>query len=206
MQPGRLFTFTKPRNLLVSLKQLRQIYSEPMHSSRCFTEDRWDRKADDHDFTDVVPSLYSFDRLAEMFVSSYEATLFRLATSHPGLSVAGRLVYRYRKGEAQRMKGASQLGLFVETGSGKTTPKPKYRRQSLHLSTSCGQSYSVPYNKSFEQNSCVYSAKDAREIVTAFESLPNRSGEVGSIQCVRAPYQRPGLDDEFPDVLFLWWK
>jgi Zn-dependent peptidase ImmA (M78 family) len=150
--------------------------------------------------------LSTIPRMAERFCSSYEATLFRLATSHPGLSVAARLVYRYRKGEAQRMKAASQLGLFVETGSGKTTPKPKYRRQSIHLSTSCGQSYSVPYNKSFEQNSCVYAAKDAREIVTAFESLPNRSGEVGSIQCVRAPYQRPGLDDEFPDVLFLWWK
>jgi hypothetical protein len=54
--------------LLVSLKQLWQIYPEPMHSSRWFAEDRWDRKADDQDFANVVPSLYSFDRLAEMFV------------------------------------------------------------------------------------------------------------------------------------------
>jgi hypothetical protein len=150
--------------------------------------------------------LSTIPRMAERFCSSYEATLFRSATSPAGLSVAGRLVFRYRKSEAQRMKAASQLGLFTEIGSGKTAPKPKYRRQSLHVSTSCGQSYSVPSNKSFEQNSCVYSAKDAREILTAFESLPNRSGEVGSIQCVRAPYQRAGVYDEFPDILFLWWK
>jgi hypothetical protein len=84
MQPGRLFTFPKPRNLLVSLKQLWQIYSEPMHSSRCFTEDRWDRKADDHDFANVVPSLYSFDRLAEMFVKINLLPAARSAKIAPG--------------------------------------------------------------------------------------------------------------------------
>ncbi|MGH9967923.1 MAG: ImmA/IrrE family metallo-endopeptidase [Pyrinomonadaceae bacterium] len=151
--------------------------------------------------------LHAIPRMAARFCSSYEATLFRLASTYPRLSIAGRLVYRYRKSEERRIKAASQLGLFGEVDNGDTVPEPKYRRQSLHNSSGCGgPRHSIPWNKSFDQTSCVYTAKDASEIVRSAESLPNGSGQAGSIECVRAPYQRQLLDDDFPDVLFLWWK
>lgn len=150
--------------------------------------------------------LHTIPRIATRFCSSYEATLFRLAATHPRPSIAGRLVYRYRKSEERRMNAASQLGLFGEVDSGDKVPEPKYRRQSLHNSSGCGLTHSIPWNKSFDQASCVYTAKDASEILRATESLPNRSSEAGFIECVRAPYQRQLIDDDFPDVLFLWWK
>jgi Zn-dependent peptidase ImmA (M78 family) len=149
----------------------------------------------------VVPNM------ATTFGSSYEATLFRLATTHPRRAMAGRLIYRYRKAEEKRIQPTSQIRLFSEVRQQQANlPVPKYRRQSLHSSASCGPAHLVRWNKSFDPMSCVYDAKNVDEIKRGSESLPNLSREVGSIECIRAPYQGSLRDDTYPDVLFLWWR
>ena len=150
--------------------------------------------------------LHSTPRLAERFGSSFEATVFRLATSYQGLAIAGRLHYRYRKSEERQVRATDQLGLFGYADLPVHLPEPKYRRQSLHSSLACRPEHLIPWNKSFDQSSCVYRTNDAGDILRAQESLPNRSAELGSIECVRAPYQRTHIDADFPDVLFLWRK
>lgn len=144
-------------------------------------------------------------RLANTFGSSYEATVYRLATTYPGLAMAGRLVYRYRRGEERRIQTQSQIRLFGEGEPPANLPEPKYRRQSLHSSPSCKPSHLIRWNKSFEPSSCVYSATDSDEVKRGRETLPNLSRDVGSIECIRALYQGSLIDDSHPDLLFLWW-
>jgi Zn-dependent peptidase ImmA (M78 family) len=143
-------------------------------------------------------------RLAERFGSSYEATLYRLATTHPRLAVAGRLEYRLRVSEKRQIQDAKQKHLFASSEAPAESFQPKYRRQSLHSSLTCGANHLIPWNKSFDETSCVYRAGTMSEVVRGFESLPNRSGEPGLIECVQAPHQYSPSDPNFPDVLFLW--
>lgn len=145
-------------------------------------------------------------RLAERFGSSYEATLYRLATTHPRLAVAGRLEYRLRMNEKRQMLDENQKDLFASSNASAEPFQPKYRRQSLYSSSACGVNHLIPWNKSFDETSCVYRAGTMAEIARGFESLPNRSGELGLIECVQAPYQYSPSDPNFPDVLFLWWN
>ncbi len=44
-------------------------------------------------------ALKNVERRSSEFGSSFEATIFRLATAHPGVAVAGLLQYRLRKNE-----------------------------------------------------------------------------------------------------------
>lgn len=152
-------------------------------------------------------SLDSLPRLCDRFGSSYEATLFRLASAHPAVAAAGLLRYRRRKSEEQaRIARANQLylGDFREQGDG--VPAPKYRLQSFHSSTGCGEKFKVRWNKSFDELSCVYKAGHSSTVCTAVEELPNMSGETGSLEAVRAPFQRNEASPEFPDVLFFWLR
>jgi len=145
-------------------------------------------------------------RLAEAFGSSYEATLYRLATTYEGLALAGRVTYRFRKREERAILDSRQHRLFVTGGANSVQPRRKYRRQSLHHSPSCSSDELVRWNKSFDETSCVYRAKDETQIMRAIETLPNKARSLGHLECVRAPYQEPGSDPNFPDVLFLWRK
>lgn len=145
-------------------------------------------------------------RLAERFGSSYEATVYRLATTHQGLAVAGRLKYRFRKSEERQLQDEKQKLLFASSDLVAEIPNRKYRRQSLHSSAACRASDLIPWNKSFAETSCVYRAVTTQDVARGIESLPNRASESGSIECVQAPYQYPLSDLDFPDVLFLWWK
>lgn len=150
---------------------------------------------------DVVPNM------AATFGSSYEATVFRLATTHPRPAMAGRVVHRYRKSEEKRLQPTSQIRLFSGTRQQRTnSPEPKYRRQSLHTSAACAPDHLIRWNKSFDPTSCVYAAKSVDDIKRARERLPNLSTAVGIIECIRAPYQGDLRDDSYPDVLFLWWQ
>ncbi len=149
--------------------------------------------------------LHVVPKLAERFGSSYEATVFRLASTHSRLAVAGRLVYRYRKNEERRLQPTTQFRLFDGGQQRAGVPSPKYRRQSLHSSDSCEPAHLIRWNKSFDPNSCVYTAKDSDQVVRGKEALPNLSDEIGWIECVRAPYQGSLLDDCYPDILFVWW-
>ncbi len=153
--------------------------------------------------------LNAIPRLCEQFGSSYEATVFRLATTHEGICIAGLLRYRYRASEERALlsRGAQQF-LFDrgESSEDEMPVLPKYRRQSLHMSEKCGDEHIVRWNKSFESDSCVYAAGLGSEIGSGRETLPNEAQEFGTIEAIRAPFQREEADPIFADVLFVWWK
>lgn len=141
------------------------------------------------------------------FGSSYESTVFRLATAHQGVATAGLLRYRHRRSEERALYVARQQHeLFGAINPGSDAPNPpRYRRQSFHASESCGAEHFVPWNKSFGPSSCVYEAGRGPGIYGALEALPSRASVVGHLEAVRAPYQRKSADPGFGDVLFLWW-
>ncbi|MDX2151482.1 MAG: ImmA/IrrE family metallo-endopeptidase [Bryobacteraceae bacterium] len=149
--------------------------------------------------------LHAVPALAARFGSSYEATVFRLATTYHGLAIAGSLRFRLRKREQEAHACSHQQRLFSTDPDSVTPVQPKYRRQSLHLSLECSESHLIPWNKSFDVSSCVYRAGRSQGIQTGREALPNRAKLIGTIQAVRAPYQRGDIDSDYGDVLFIWW-
>ena len=52
-------------------------------------------------------SLSSVPALMEIFGSSFEATVFRLASANPGIAVAGLLQHRLRVGEVRQREGCN---------------------------------------------------------------------------------------------------
>lgn len=148
--------------------------------------------------------LTAVPRLCEKFGSSYEATVYRLASAYPGTAVAGLLRFRLRLADARRTRSGNQARLF-EFAAHVETPQPRLRRQSLHQSDSAGLEYFIPWNKSFDENSCVYAAANQRGIHSGFESLPNECEQEGNIEAISAPYQRPDTEPGLQDVLFIWW-
>jgi hypothetical protein len=150
-------------------------------------------------------SLTNVENLSSVFGSSYEATAFRLASSHPGIAVSGLLRYRLTVGEQRRSVSTQQSFLF---GAGAyqsdSQGQPKYRRQSVYLSDRCEEYLTIRWNKSFDEASCVYLAGRNGRVHAARESLPNGTHLMGRLEAVRAPYQREEAHPEFADVLFLW--
>jgi Zn-dependent peptidase ImmA (M78 family) len=139
--------------------------------------------------------------LCDRFGSSYEATVYRLATTSPNVALAGLLQYRRRKDEERTAGKAQQQNLFGDDDP-IVTPTPKYRRQSLHMSDSCNTRYTIPWNKSFDVESLVYRATEIAQC--AVELLPNATDESGDLEVIIAPYQRAVTYEAQPDVLFLW--
>lgn len=151
--------------------------------------------------------LHLVTSLSERFGSSFEATVFRLATASAGLAASGLLRYRLKKDELRAATGGFQPSLF--SAMGQSDPPiftPQYRRQSLHLSLGCGAEHVIPWNKSFSSASCVHRAAHSGQIEYARERLPNRANAIGHLEATRALYQRPGADPEHGDILFLWWQ
>jgi len=151
--------------------------------------------------------LASVASLASYFGTSFEATVYRLATSHPGIAVAGLLRYRHTREEERRLAQTTTMSLFTEAIG--TPPKPaerKYRRQSVHLSPASPENeYTIRFNKSFDPSSIVYTAREGSiRIRTGFESLPNASSAKGRIEAMLCPYQGQDADPEFGDVFFFW--
>ena len=142
--------------------------------------------------------------LAEKFGSSFEATVFRLATANPGVALAGLLKYRRRLEEERGLSASTQGALFNDLREAKEAPSPKYRRQSFFASLSCGDEHTIRWNKSFGAESCVHLAAKSYAICSAIEALPNQASEEGFFEVVRAPFQREDAHPEFPDLLFLW--
>jgi Zn-dependent peptidase ImmA (M78 family) len=150
-------------------------------------------------------SLRNLDSLCQTFGSSYEATVFRLATAHPGMAISGLLRYRLTMGEQRRAANTSQGLLFGgEAGETEETAHPKYRRQSIYISDTCGEHLTIRWNKSFDETSCVYNAGRNGGVHFGRESLPNGSSTIGRLEAVKAPYQREEAHPEFADVLFFW--
>jgi Zn-dependent peptidase ImmA (M78 family) len=151
-------------------------------------------------------SLSSAERLASYFGTSFEATVYRLATAHPGLAVAGMLQYRLTKDEDRRLAKTSDQGvLFPNHSPVQSHPaERKYRRQSVHLSAACqDDEYTIRFNKSFDPSSIVYKAREGG-IHSGVESLPNLTGPIGRIEAMLCPYQSDNAHEEFGDVFFFW--
>jgi Zn-dependent peptidase ImmA (M78 family) len=150
-------------------------------------------------------SLSAVPSLMERFGSSFEATVFRLASAHPGIAVAGSLRYRLRVGEERQRKAATQTQLFFSRVIDKGEElQPKYRRQSLHISEACNDDYTIRWNKSFPMESVVYSTAISGAVQVGRESLPSNITKRGHLEATRAPYQRDDADPMFGDVLFFW--
>ena len=150
-------------------------------------------------------SLQKVEELSQAFGSSFEATVFRLATAHPGKAMSGLLRYRLSLPEQRKAVQRHQPSLFGEQRDGSTeATRPKYRRQSIHLSEPCEEYLTVRWNKSFDETSCVYEAGRNGGIHSAREVLPNGTSMTGRLEAVRAPYQREDAHSDFGDVLFFW--
>jgi hypothetical protein len=150
----------------------------------------------------------SVERLSTIFGSSYESTVFRLATSYSGQAAAGLLRYRFNKADQRTLLISNcQEQLFDPPSSQiPNPPSRKYRRQSFYSSEQCGPEHNIPWNKSFDPSSCVYIAGRCTAAQRSIEALPNRVQLSGNFEAVRAPYQRERADSVFGDVLFLWWQ
>jgi len=149
-------------------------------------------------------SLSQAGRLATVFGSSFEATVFRLATAHPGFAVAGLLRYRRRKNEERRIQAQNLQRPLFKRPLGKMDTTPRYRRQSCYLSESCGDEFTIRWNKSFDPSSVVYEAARDDGVHTSFEDLPNSADVAGRLEAIRDPFQREEAHPEFGDILFLW--
>jgi len=149
----------------------------------------------------------SVDGIAKEFGTSFEATLYRMASAADFPAAAGLARFRFRKGEEPREDTRRTLDLFRrEKAKQDGTPKPKYRRQSFHYSASFPMEYVIPWNKSFPVTSCIYRAAKTRQIEEGVELIPIGKAErqmMSELQALRAPYQRPEATAEWPDVLFL---
>jgi hypothetical protein len=150
-------------------------------------------------------TLLNVEMLADYFGTSLEATVYRLASAHPGFAVAGLLRYRRRLDEERKFQSVRlQPTLFLNSsGTALIGADKKYRRQSLHLSEQCDDRFIIRWNKSFELSSVIYEARKGG-IVTGFEKLPNNSGKSGKTEAMLAPFQNENADPEFGDVLFFW--
>jgi Zn-dependent peptidase ImmA (M78 family) len=163
------------------------------------------------DFRALVGGCWSLNRveaLAASFGASVEATAFRLATAYPRVAAAGMAYYRGTKGDEEKLRAINldlQSRLFESDVRDEilSVAPPKYRRQSLHLSDIFPQKLFIPWNKSFDEDSCIYRTQGGR-VVSAVEALPAHSVPKGTLEAMNAPYQRPEADPDHPDVLFLW--
>ena len=146
-------------------------------------------------------TLDAVESLQRQFGTSYEATLYRIATAAPGPVAAGRFCHRSTKAEDFR---ARQGTLFPPKG-GNALVAPKYRRQSFHHSRSYPNELIFPWNKSLPVESVAYEAARTGEAQCATEALqPKTHFSVPfRIEAIPAPYQPDGVDSEWPDVLVL---
>jgi hypothetical protein len=149
--------------------------------------------------------LSNAENLAAIFGSSFEATVYRLATAHPTFAVGGLLQFRYRKEEERRKQKLERQGcLFPGPSNNNVQAAPRYRRQSCYQSERCSDEHTIRWNKSFDPSSVVYRAALDNVVHASLEVLPNEAGLSGRIEAVRAPYQRESASARYPDILFLW--
>jgi len=158
------------------------------------------------DATQGEMGLHLAPGLSTQFGSSFEATVFRLATAYDGIAVAGLLQYRLRKDEERSLAKRDQQFLFEgDQRQLREAPVPRYRSQAFHSSSTCGQEFTIRWNKSFDSDSCVYRIPSQGDFATGFEVLPAKSPQRGILEACPAPYQRATANPEHPDLLFLWW-
>jgi len=146
------------------------------------------------------------DQIAQEFGTSFEATLYRMATTANFPAAAGLARFRYRKGESADPRASTGFLFGCNEIGTDEIPLPKYRRQSFHQSASFPTQSVVPWNKSFPETSRIYQAAQSGVIERGTEVIPlGRQGKdlVCSIEAVSAPFQPPDINPERPEILFL---
>jgi hypothetical protein len=120
--------------------------------------------------------LHLAEQLSATFGSSFESTVFRMATSFRGLAAAGLLRYRLKTGEQRARLVSKNQGVLFELPSPKPTESvsPRYRRQSFYNSEACGNEHLVPWNKSFDPLSCAYVSGRCTAVQRAFEGCQTK--------------------------------
>lgn len=146
-------------------------------------------------------SLSAVDVVKGQFGTSYEATLYRVATAATLPVAAGR--FRYRSTKAEEFK--ARQGSLFPAPAGSSPAGLKYRRQSFHRSASYPEHLIFPWNKSLPVESIAYEAIRAGQIVSAEEVLQPKAALRARfrVEAVIAPYQPDDAHDEWPDVLVL---
>ena len=109
------------------------------------------------EFNEALENEYGLEfvsKLADLFGTSYEATVYRLASAATDrVAIAGSLRHRFRKHELRQLEANRQQSLFGEVSTAKGLV-PKYRRQSLHLSGACTDDHLIPWNKRYDDHQC----------------------------------------------------
>jgi Zn-dependent peptidase ImmA (M78 family) len=153
-------------------------------------------------------SLHKAHGLAATFGASIEATVFRLATAYPGVAIAGTAFFRHTKGDQAKLAALasnkqSRLFAVLTDFSLPAVQAPKYRRQSLHFSEKCPKGLIIPWNKSFDETSCIHNILN-QQVASCVEPHPMNSTAYGVMEAIHSPYQRSAVFDGHQDVLFLW--
>ena len=144
------------------------------------------------------------DKIRREFGTSFEACLYRLASTARFLAAAGLARFRLRRGEEEALS-RSQRSLFRKEFAAPRIPQKKYRRQSFHPSDKFPAGLTIHWNKSFPEDSSVYRASRPGVIERGCETIPLGSGKVLSclMESVISPFQPDDVDPDRPDVFFL---
>jgi Zn-dependent peptidase ImmA (M78 family) len=142
--------------------------------------------------------LASVDAVRRQFGTSFEATTYRMAQVAPFPAAAVKLHHRLSKAQLQQPPASGHL--FPRPSP--DIARPKYRCQSFHPSPSFPGR--IPFNKSFNEESCVYGVSLPGPIVSAVEAVPTAGRAFRCrVEAMAAPYQRPEAGADRPDVLVL---
>ena len=148
--------------------------------------------------------LVHVNRIRKPFGTSFEACLYRLATTAPFPVAAGLAKFRLRRGEEVASRQL-QRNLFSRSLTDPHMPQRKYRRQSFYTSDTFPIGLTMHWNKSFPENSCLYRASQSGEIESGHETIPLGSGKFLSclMESIVAPFQPHDVDADWRDIFFL---
>ena len=144
------------------------------------------------------------DKIREEFGTSFEACLYRLATTARFPAAAGLAKFRLRLSEQDAVK-RQQRSLFKQEFDELDMPQKKYRRQSFHPSDKFPAGLTIHWNNSFPEDTCLYMAPLTGAVERSYETIPLGRGKTLSclMESVVAPFQPDDVDADHPDVFFL---
>ena len=152
--------------------------------------------------------LRSVDRIRQIFGTSFEACLHRMAATAPFSAAAGLFQFRFKTGENEDASAyvSRARDLFGRVEKSSPRPTRKYRRQSFYRSETFPTDLVIPWNKSIPESSGVYRTARTGVIEAGIETIPvNGRGKTLRcfIEALPAPYQPEGTEPGWPDILFL---
>jgi len=146
-------------------------------------------------------TLRSVDHVRRRFGTSFEATLYRMATSSREPVAAGRFCFRNPKTIDHRSHHPNLFGSPQKSDESLL----RYRRQSFHHSASYPQRLILPWNKSLRVGSVTYRAAQSAAVMIETEDVEVKRGVAGRflVEAVPAPYQPADANGGAPDMLVL---